>query len=65
MRFKVSWHFDFPKNPNVAPGIVADLESPTWVREGRPLVLIGGSGTDPYRHRYRATESERRGKTHR
>ncbi|MEU9254553.1 IS21-like element helper ATPase IstB [Streptomyces sp. NPDC048270] len=37
--------FDFEKNPNVAPEVVADLKSPTWVREGRPLVLIGDSGT--------------------
>ncbi|MFD0566715.1 IS21-like element helper ATPase IstB [Kitasatospora saccharophila] len=37
--------FDFSKNPNVTPEVVADLKSPTWVREGRPLVLIGDSGT--------------------
>ncbi|MFJ9845836.1 IS21-like element helper ATPase IstB [Kitasatospora sp. NPDC101155] len=37
--------FDFEKNPNVTPEVVADLKSPTWVREGRPLVLIGDSGT--------------------
>ncbi|MGW7309742.1 IS21-like element helper ATPase IstB [Streptomyces sp. NPDC054835] len=37
--------FDFAKNPNVAPEVVADLKTPTWVREGRPLVLIGDSGT--------------------
>lgn len=37
--------FGFEKNPNVTPGVVADLKSPTWVREGRPLVLIGDSGT--------------------
>ncbi|MFD5236083.1 IS21-like element helper ATPase IstB [Streptomyces tendae] len=37
--------FDFAKNPNVSPEVVADLKSPTWVREGRPLVLIGDSGT--------------------
>ncbi|MEU2074519.1 IS21-like element helper ATPase IstB [Streptomyces sp. NPDC013489] len=37
--------FDFAKNPNVTPEVVADLKSPTWVREGRPLVLIGDSGT--------------------
>ncbi|MFE5301829.1 ATP-binding protein [Streptomyces sp. NPDC056632] len=36
---------DFAKNPNVTPEVVADLKSPTWVREGRPLVLIGDSGT--------------------
>jgi DNA replication protein DnaC len=37
--------FDFAKNPNVTPEVVADLKSPVWVREGRPLVLIGDSGT--------------------
>ncbi|MGW7825091.1 IS21-like element helper ATPase IstB [Streptomyces puniciscabiei] len=37
--------FDFEKNPNVAPEVAADLKSPTWVREERPLVLIGDSGT--------------------
>ncbi|MFG2394203.1 IS21-like element helper ATPase IstB [Streptomyces lavendulae] len=37
--------FDFEKNPNVTPEVVADLKAPTWVREGRPLVLIGDSGT--------------------
>ncbi|GGP56546.1 ATPase AAA [Streptomyces melanogenes] len=37
--------FDFAKNPNVTPEVVADLKSPTWVREGCPLVLIGDSGT--------------------
>ncbi|WP_455770468.1 IS21-like element helper ATPase IstB [Streptomyces cinereoruber] len=37
--------FDFAKNPNVTPEVVADLKSPTWVREGQPLVLIGDSGT--------------------
>ncbi|MFJ4596908.1 MULTISPECIES: ATP-binding protein [unclassified Kitasatospora] len=36
---------DFSKNPNITPEVVADLKSPTWVREGRPLVLIGDSGT--------------------
>lgn len=37
--------FAFEKNPNVSPEVVADLKSPSWVREGRPLVLIGDSGT--------------------
>lgn len=36
---------DFDKNPNVSPEVVADLKSPSWVREGRLLVLIGDSGT--------------------
>lgn len=37
--------FAFEKNPNVSPEVIADLKSPSWVREGRPLVLIGDSGT--------------------
>ncbi|WP_425585582.1 IS21-like element helper ATPase IstB [Streptomyces lunalinharesii] len=37
--------FDYAKNPNVQPAIIGDLKSPTWVKEGRPLVLIGDSGT--------------------
>ncbi|WP_455680644.1 IS21-like element helper ATPase IstB [Streptomyces lavendulae] len=37
--------FDFEKHPNVTPEVVADLKAPTWVREGRPLVLIGDCGT--------------------
>ncbi|MFF8848176.1 IS21-like element helper ATPase IstB [Streptomyces sp. NPDC015127] len=36
--------FDFTRNPNVTPEVVAALRSPGWVREGRPLVLIGDSG---------------------
>lgn len=37
--------FDFEANPNVSPGVLGSLKSPDWVREGRPLVLIGDSGT--------------------
>jgi DNA replication protein DnaC len=37
--------FDYDKNPNVSPEVVADLKSPSWVQQGRPLVLIGDSGT--------------------
>ncbi|WP_443075057.1 IS21-like element helper ATPase IstB [Streptomyces sp. NBC_01435] len=37
--------FDFDRNSNVTPEVVAELKSPAWVREGRPLVLIGDSGT--------------------
>lgn len=37
--------FDFDKNPNVSPEVVADLKSTSWVRESRPLVLIGDPGT--------------------
>lgn len=40
--------FDFARNPNVAATVVADLKSPTWVRAGRPLVLIGDSGAESY-----------------
>ncbi|WP_443057832.1 IS21-like element helper ATPase IstB [Streptomyces sp. KLMMK] len=37
--------FRFDKNPNVPVEVVADLKSTSWVREGRPLVMIGDSGT--------------------
>ncbi|MFE2866356.1 ATP-binding protein [Embleya sp. NPDC059259] len=37
--------FDFDRNPNVLPETVGDLKSTSWVRDGRPLVLIGDSGT--------------------
>ncbi|MEU6096979.1 IS21-like element helper ATPase IstB [Streptomyces sp. NPDC047079] len=37
--------FDFEKNPNVPPELIGELKNPAWVAEGRPLVLIGGSGT--------------------
>ncbi|MEF2529433.1 MULTISPECIES: IS21-like element helper ATPase IstB [Streptomyces] len=37
--------FDYDKNPTVSPEVVADLRSPSWVQQGRPLVLIGDSGT--------------------
>ncbi|MDV5143341.1 ATP-binding protein [Streptomyces sp. SBC-4] len=37
--------FDHDKNPNVSPGGVADLKSPSWGQQGRPIVLIGDSGT--------------------
>ncbi|MFI7367337.1 hypothetical protein ACIBO4_34900 [Streptomyces sp. NPDC050149] len=33
------------KNPNVSPAAAADLKSTSWVREGLPPALIGGSGT--------------------
>nr|WP_319354651.1 ATP-binding protein [Streptomyces sp. ME01-18a] len=32
-------NFEFEKNSKVSPEVVADLKSPSWVREGRPLVL--------------------------
>lgn len=37
--------FDYQANPNVAPEVVASLTDPSWVRAGRPLCLIGDSGT--------------------
>ncbi|MEU0940469.1 ATP-binding protein [Embleya sp. NPDC005971] len=37
--------FDFDRNPNVLPETVGDLKSTSWVRDDRPLVLIGDSGT--------------------
>ncbi|MFJ4634335.1 IS21-like element helper ATPase IstB [Streptomyces hygroscopicus] len=37
--------FMFEKNPNVSPEIIGELKNPSWVQEGRPLVLIGDSGT--------------------
>lgn len=37
--------FRFDKNPSVSTEVVADLKSTSWVREGRPLVMIGDSGT--------------------
>nr|WP_309074888.1 ATP-binding protein [Streptomyces sp. NWU339] len=37
--------FRFEKNPHVSPEIIGELKNPAWVQEGRPLVLIGDSGT--------------------
>ncbi|MFR9676597.1 IS21-like element helper ATPase IstB [Streptomyces sp. TR06-5] len=37
--------FEYEKNPNVSPEIIGELKNPSWVRGGRPLVLIGDSGT--------------------
>jgi DNA replication protein DnaC len=38
--------FEFDKNPNVSAEVVGSLTgNTTWVREGRPLVMIGDSGT--------------------
>ncbi|MEU5834031.1 IS21-like element helper ATPase IstB [Streptomyces diacarni] len=37
--------FEFEKNPNVTPEIIGELKNPAWVRDGRPLVPIGDSGT--------------------
>ncbi|MFF8919052.1 ATP-binding protein [Streptomyces sp. NPDC015032] len=37
--------FRFEKNPHVSPEIIGELKNPAWVQEGRPLVLMGDSGT--------------------
>lgn len=37
--------FDFSANPNVNPAVIGTLADPAWVRAGRPLCLIGDSGT--------------------
>jgi DNA replication protein DnaC len=37
--------FDLDRNPNVPPEVIGDISSTAWVRDGRPLVLIGDSGT--------------------
>jgi DNA replication protein DnaC len=37
--------FDFSANPNVRPEVVGTLTDPAWVRAGKPLCLIGDSGT--------------------
>lgn len=37
--------FDHAANPHVTPELVGALAEATWVRQGRPLCLIGDSGT--------------------
>ena len=37
--------FDFAANPNVTPGLIGTLAGGQWVAEGRPLCLLGDSGT--------------------
>jgi DNA replication protein DnaC len=37
--------FDYEANPNINPATVHTLASGDWVRKGRPLCLIGDSGT--------------------
>jgi DNA replication protein DnaC len=37
--------FDFEANPNIPAATVGTLTDPAWVRAGRPLCLIGDSGT--------------------
>ncbi|GGJ63611.1 ATP-binding protein [Streptomyces brasiliensis] len=33
------------ENPHVVTEAIGELKNPAWVQEGRPLVLIGDSGT--------------------
>lgn len=44
-RIKRVEEFDFTANPNITPAVVHTLAGGTWIREGRPLCLIGDSGT--------------------
>lgn len=37
--------FDHTANPNITPELVGTLADPAWVNVGRPLCLIGDSGT--------------------
>ena len=37
--------FDFAANPALNPGLIGQLATSDWVRQGRPLCLIGDSGT--------------------
>lgn len=37
--------FEYDKNPNVVPAYVNHLTDPAWVLAGKPLCLIGNSGT--------------------
>lgn len=37
--------FDHGANPSIAPELVGTLADPAWVKAGRPLCLIGDSGT--------------------
>jgi DNA replication protein DnaC len=37
--------FDFEANPNIPAEVVGTLTDPAWVRAGKPLCLIGDSGT--------------------
>jgi DNA replication protein DnaC len=37
--------FDFTANPAINPALIHQLASCEWVRDGRPLCLIGDSGT--------------------
>lgn len=37
--------FDFEANPNINPATIHRLATGDWIRKGRPLCLIGDSGT--------------------
>ncbi|MBP2217137.1 IS21-like element helper ATPase IstB [Arthrobacter sp. CAN_C5] len=37
--------FDFDANPNINPATIHTLATGDWIRKGRPLCLIGDSGT--------------------
>lgn len=37
--------FDHTANPSIGPELVGTLADPSWVKAGRPLCLIGDSGT--------------------
>ena len=37
--------FDYTANPNVEPGVIANLATCGWISKGEPLCLIGDSGT--------------------
>jgi DNA replication protein DnaC len=37
--------FDYSANPGISPAMISTLATCDWVRKGRPLCLIGDSGT--------------------
>lgn len=37
--------FDFSANPALNPALIGQLATSDWVRHGRPICLIGDSGT--------------------
>lgn len=49
-RIKRVEEFDFTANPNITPAVVHTLAAGAWIREGRPLCLIGDSGTGKSTH---------------
>jgi DNA replication protein DnaC len=44
-RLKRLVEFDFTANPAITPAVVHTLAGGEWIRQGRPLCLIGDSGT--------------------